>query len=161
MWELSVRHPDADRYAMFQDDILCIGNLRAYLNACPFPQDGYLNLYTFKANEQLTKGKVGWHHSNQRGLGALGLVFDKDALETILSSSHMVRKPWSAHKNRSWKALDGGIVESFKIAKKKEYIHNPTLLQHQGEPSSIGNNLYKPILSFPGEDFDATKLLSL
>jgi hypothetical protein len=35
--ELSIRYPTADRYFMGQDDFLCVKNLRAYLDAVPYP----------------------------------------------------------------------------------------------------------------------------
>ena len=163
MWELYVRDPEAERYAMFQDDVLCVSNLREYLESYPYPAKGYLNLITHRENEKWTKGKPGWCEALQRGLGAAGLVFDRNALQTILSSGHMARKPASAgpHKIRSWKKLDGGILEGMKAAGYKEYVHNPSLLQHCGLESSIGNtggSFTTTIQSFPGTAMDAMNL---
>lgn len=158
LWELYIRNPSADRYALFQDDILAVGNLREYLNHHIFPDRGYLNLYTFKENARITRFKPGWHKSNQRGLGALGLVFNRDGLQVLLSSPIIVAKP-TFPPDRNWKYIDGGILEAMKQEGWSEYIHNPSLLQHQCEPSSLGNNYLTPIDSFPGERFNAMELL--
>lgn len=157
LWELYVRNAFADRYAIFQDDILAVRNLRGYLDASPYPPNAYLNLYTHKENVQHTKGADGWHLAIQRGLGALGLVFDRAAVQTLLASRHMVDKPAGPKPSRRCRKLDGGILEAMRIAKHKEWIHNPSLLQHTGMVSTIGNN-YPAIPSFPGTDFDAMTL---
>lgn len=157
LWELYVRNAFADRYAIFQDDILTVGNLREYLDASTYPPNAYLNLYTHKENVQHTKGAPGWQLAIQRGLGALGLVFDRSAAQTLLASRHMVDKPAGPKPPRRHRKVDGGILEAMRIAKYKEWIHNPSLLQHTGMVSTIGNN-YPPIASFPGTEFDALTL---
>ena len=165
MWELYTRNPTAHRFAMFQDDILSIGNLKKYLEWSKYPKAGYLNLYTFTQNTHKDHKEIGWHPSNQRGMGALGLVFDRDTLVSLLRSGHLARKPIDAHSTRSWKALDGGIVSGLKEFKIHEYIHNPTLLQHTGtEHSALGNSVggkpYGENKSFPGENKDAMDYLA-
>lgn len=161
--ELYVRDPFANRYAIFQDDILCVNNLREYLSRCEYPKDGYLNLYTYHENYAFTKGKPGWNRSNQRGLGALGLVFDRNAVQKLLENGHMIRKPTAANRLRAWKALDGGVVEGMKHAKIYEYVHNPSLLQHIGDmQSTLGNDSHQfqaPTIHFPGVNFDALSCL--
>ena len=159
MWELFVREPHADRYALFQDDIEVVSNLRQYLEKCEYPKKGYLNLYTFKVNEQHTRGVQGWHESNQRGMGALGLVFSRDTLMLLLGSKSLIAKPTSANKKRSWKSIDGGIFQAMKNEGWKEYIHNPSLVQHRGGVSTLGNKHYPPVDSFPGKGFDAMSLV--
>ena len=161
--ELYVREPLADRYAMFQDDVTCVLNLRHFLEQSPYPQKGYQNLYLYKANYQHIGGKPGWHPSNQRGLGALGLVFNRDAMLALLGAGHMIRKPLEAKNQRSWKALDGGIVSGLKNAGIREFVHNPGLVQHIGEhASTLGNHgaeYQDPTPYFAGTDFDALELL--
>ncbi len=159
MWEMFVREPFADRYVLFQDDIEAVKNLRQYLEKCKYPKKGYLNLYTFKENFQHTKGVPGWHLSNQRGMGALGLVFNREGLMLLLASSTLVSKPIAANKNRSWKSLDGGVFQAMKNIGWREYIHNPSLLQHRGGVSTLGNSHYPPIETFPKEGFDAMSLV--
>jgi hypothetical protein len=151
MWELYLRDPQADRYAMFQDDLLAVANLRQYLEGCKYPRNGYLNLYTFPENE---KDAVGWHPSNQLGKGAVGLVFSNDALRVLLSSQHLVDKPTDPVKGH--RNLDGCIVSAMSKAGWKEYVHMPSLLQHADDGvSSMGNRRHEQASSFPGEATDA------
>jgi hypothetical protein len=163
MWELYVREPLAKRFALFQDDILAVRNLKAYLEKCPYPKKGYLNLYTFPENAR-REHQSGWGQSKQRGMGALGLVFDRDALLAVLQCGHLVRKPLDAHNKRSWKAMDGGIVDGMKQFNIYEHVHRPTLLQHVGSDHSVLGNLpggkpYKGVKGFLGEEYDALKFL--
>jgi GNAT superfamily N-acetyltransferase len=154
-WELLVRHPEADRYAIFQDDLVTYKNLRTYLEGVDIPEKGYWNLYTFPHN--LKKNKSGWYPSDQMGKGAVALVFSNEGLRTLLQQQHMVDRPLDA--SRGWRAVDGGIVESMRKAEWTEYVHNPSLVQHTGHQSSMGNLRHAQANSFRGEDFDATCLL--
>src|SRR5690606_21154247 len=82
-WELYIRDPQADRYAIFQDDLICCRNLREYIEKTDYPANGYLNLYSFPENER--GGKKGWVPTrNQKGLGAVGLVFDNATMHKLL-----------------------------------------------------------------------------
>lgn len=156
LWELYTREPLVERYAVFQDDFVTYTNLRAYLDACPYPDKGYLNLYTFPSEQARAKGD-GWYASNQNGRGAVALVFNREAVVTLLSQLHLVERPQD--QTRGHKAIDGGVVESMKKAGWKEYVHNPSLVQHTGLESSMGNKPHKQALSFRGEGFDALELL--
>lgn len=160
-WELYMREPDADRFAIFQDDFITYRNLRQYLEQCEYPVNGYWNLYTFPENH---KPQGGWYLSNQLGKGAVGLVFNKEALLTLLTSEHFSRrveeKELRGHRiPRGHRAVDGGVVTALKKAGYKEYVHTPSLVQHTGETSVIGNRVHEKAQVFEGEDFDALKLL--
>lgn len=152
-WELYFQKPEAQRYAIFQDDFITYRNLRRFLEDMKYPHQGYLNLYTFPSNEQ---GK-GWHLSNQRGLGAVALVFTPDALYHVLASTHMIRRYLTA--GRGKKSVDGGIIESMKKVGWHEYVHSPSLTQHIGDESAIGNGVQPKAKSFRGEDYNAMDLL--
>lgn len=156
MWELYVRNPTAHRFVMFQDDIQTVGNLREYLESCPYPKKGYLNLYTHDENRKFTKNESGWCLAMQRGLGALGLIFDREALQILLGSTVIVHKPTFAGRYKSWKTIDGAISQAMKNLGWKEYVHNPSLLQHWGIESTLKNKGQRlsPIDSFPGQEFD-------
>jgi len=169
--ELYVREPHADRYAMFQDDIVACRNLRSFLEASPYPDRAYLNLYTVHFNYRFCPKdsqklpQRGWFVTSQRGLGAVATVFSRDALLALFSNDHMVRRP--IDKGRGHKAVDGGIVESMKKAGWREYCHHPSLVQHIGDKSAIGNNLknddpdkhHATSPTFPGESHDALEFL--
>lgn len=158
--ELYIREPACDRYAMFQDDFVTYRNLREFLDKSPYPEKGYLNLYTFPANQQVAKTKKvnkGWFETNQRGLGAVALVFCRDAVTILLHSLEMIERPQDP--NRGWRAIDGGIVTVLKHAGWKEYCHTPSLVQHTGLTSSMSNKKQPLAASFKGEQFDAIGFL--
>lgn len=157
--ELFIRNPTADRFAIFQDDFVTVKNLRSYLERTPYPERGYLNLYTFPQNQELApKDRVGFYPSNQLGLGAVALVFNRDAVILLLSSKYMAERPLDAR--RGWKSVDGGVVSALKKVGYTEYVHNPSLVQHVGLVSSMRNRRHRQAVSFPGEHFDALTLLS-
>jgi hypothetical protein len=154
LWELYVLNPHADRYALFQDDFVTYPNLREYLDGCEYPEKGYWNLLTFHENQKLIQNKPeGWHLASQNGRGAVALVFNIEAVTSLLSHEHMINRPKS--KTRGHKSIDGGIVESFRKMGWKEFIHNPSLVQHTGLQSSMGNGRHPSARSFKGENFDA------
>lgn len=162
--ELFIRHPRADRYAIFQDDLVCVRNLRQYLERFPDPK-GYWNLYTARSNESLAKG-TGWFPSNQLGKGALGLVFSKSAAVTIFCHPYLAERPLAAH--NADRSIDGAVVDSLSYRRPHgvkdwlEWCHYPSLLQHTGEGSTtIHGTVHagRVAPSFPGEDWDAMKWL--
>lgn len=171
--ELYVREPNADRYALFQDDLLAPRNLRRYLDRCGYPAKGYWNLYTMPANQALARKHgdrdrengtgVGWFPSNQRGLGAVGLVFSLEAVLALLTNQspvsvrHMADRPRDA--TRGHKAIDGGVVDALRKAGWTEYVHDPSLLWHTGRVSAIGNRPQPDAARWPGEDYDCLEML--
>lgn len=171
--ELSIRNPNVDRYAMFQDDFVCSRNMKGYLDHSPFPDGkegrpkGYWNLYTFIENQgrfprdQTVRKEqpVGWIESNQRGLGAVALVFNREGVWDLLSErGHIVTRP--SHPNdRAWTNVDGGVVKAMHRWGRREYVHNPSLVQHVGLLSVMGSNRHRSAVSFRGEDYDLLQLL--
>lgn len=157
LWELYLRNPNADRYIMFQDDVICCRNLRQYLERVPYPDHGYINLYTAGVN---TGVKQGWQLSDQWGRGAVCLLFDNVTGRNFLGHEHFVNHRRNAHNGH--KAIDRIINETAKKTNYREWVHVPSLTQHTGVQSSIGNNLAPNIVtapSFVGEAFDAMSLL--
>lgn len=168
MVELYCRNSTADRYVLFEDDIVCCQNLRQFLEQTSLPA-GYWNLYTCPQNERLAekRGNRGWFEALQvmndfawpisRGLGALGLMFDRDSVCSLISSQKMSKHAQGKRGNRR---VDGAISTSLGELKIHEFCHYPSLLQHKGVFTSIlGNPQQPPSRSFPGEEFDALSLL--
>lgn len=157
--ELYIRDPWADRFCIFQDDFVTYKNLRIYLDALEMPERGYWNLYTFPKNQikSPSESYVGWYLSNQKGLGAVALIFSRDGVTTLLSAMHMIERPKDLQ--RGTKAVDGGIVTAMNKAGWREYVHTPSLVQHTGFQSSMGNPKQALALSFRGENFDAADLI--
>jgi hypothetical protein len=160
--ELYIREPWADRYAMFQDDIVTYPNLRGYLESCKFPESfAYWNLYTAVKNEHQIQDKPeGWHPSDQLGRGALALVFDRLGVQALLTAQTIIRKPMCP--DRGWENLDGAIVTGLTHNGNsyKELVHNPSLVQHLGEGLSAMETPVRPTAqTFRGENFDALGLV--
>jgi hypothetical protein len=173
--ELYLYAPLADRYVIFQDDVIACSNLRQYLESAPFPDHAYLNLFTFLDNDRLASScSIGWSEASelatassqvfhgkrqQTGRGALALVFDRPGLTTLFGQPHLINRPQSGRSGTV--KIDGGIVESMNRAGYREYIHNPSLVSHTGYKSTkIGARWKKNANTFPGEQFDALSLLS-
>jgi len=159
--EMLIREPESDYYAVFQDDFTCYQNLRAYLESCTYPERGYWNLYTFPQNQALCPdaSKVGWYPANQRGLGAVALVFDRQAVTMLLARNEMIARPYREAVPRRWKSLDGAVVTAMNAAGYREFVHHPSLVQHLGRYSTISNGRHPTAKSFRGESFDARQLL--
>jgi hypothetical protein len=163
--ELYMRNPKAQRYALFQDDFVTYKNLRQYLEWSPYPHKGYLNLFTNPDNRNMCPRKggggeriTGWYESNQRGLGAVALVFNNEAVRTLITTWHMVDRSQGPTPHS---AVDGGIVEALRSGpiKYKEYCHNPSLIQHTGIISSMGNGAQSMSENFEKLPFDALELI--
>ena len=164
-WELYLREPFQQRYAMFQDDAVFVKKVRRYLEIVPYPEQGYLNLNTFPENEYLKLNRkaehdfTGFYPSNQRGRMALALVFSNEAMQTLLSARRMVER--NQNKKRRFQCIDGGIVDSLsKDNGWREYVHNPSLTWHTGEKSTMKHKRQPEARTFPGEDFDALLFLN-
>ena len=151
---LYLKKPNAERYAIFEDDLLACSNLKIYLSQCEYPKLGYLNLLTHDQNMCLTGNVPGWHKSNQRGRGAVGLVFDNKTLTTLFRTVEFWKRP----KKKNRQCPDGMVVECLREHKMKEYIHYPSLLQHEGSVSALGHK-YGKVHGFKGEDYDPMTLL--
>jgi hypothetical protein len=166
LWELYLREPLADRYLLFQDDLIVCQGLREYLEKQPLPvpegkDGGYFNLYTHQPNETIAQDKTnprrGWFLSNQRGLGALALMFNRQGVTTLLQQPHMVMKPQGA--SHPTKKVDGAVCEAMVRANWVEYCHYPSLVQHIGLNTSTGNHLHPLSQSWQGEEWDARSML--
>lgn len=159
-WELLTRNPEADRYVIFQDDIVASLGLAEFLANTVIPDHGYCNLCTYPENAKIAH-ESGWSLSNQLGLGAQGLMFNRDTFAKLLSTSHLVLRVIredAASKRRRAKYIDGAIVTALKERSIKEYVHNPSPICHVGEKSTIGNHVQPPTALWRGEDFDLRTL---
>jgi hypothetical protein len=139
VWELYIREPQAQRYAVFQDDLVACRSLKEYLEQAEYPAHGYLNLFTFFSNEGRVKGQpAGWVKSDQLGRGAVALVFDHQAMFSLLNCPIMSIKPQLRNGNQN---IDGAVQQGLVMeAKFTEYVHNPSLVQHIGKTTSIGKD---------------------
>lgn len=155
MMELYIRYPDADRYAVFQDDCIANKNLRDYLDEIVLEDKTYWNLYTFPHN---LKDRQGFNNSDQMGKGALGLVFSNDGVRDLLTCRRFVNRFEDSDKGHQ--SVDGAIIASMQRKGYKEKVHNPSLLFHIGDKSTMGHGVFEPAASFLGEEYDAKELLA-
>lgn len=161
LWQLYVTNPQADRFAIFQDDIICSRSIRDYLERIKWPDKSYYSLYsTPECEVRAPHGFTGFHSSMQLGKGALALVFTRDGAHTLLGSQGIAQKPLIPGE-RGRTSLDGAIVNAMKAAGYREMVHMPALVNHVGDVSTMGTNLSKcpKPRSFRGEDFDCLTLL--
>lgn len=156
LWELFCKNPNADRYAIFQDDFVISRNAREYLDSCEWPSPGYLNLLTFRENHKLIGEKsIGWHRSDQLGKGAVALVFDSESASSLLSNAHLVS--WIRDRTKGHRLIDRAVSQSMNKEGIIEYIHNPSLIQHTGLHSSMGSDRHPLSTCFRGENYDAMR----
>jgi hypothetical protein len=162
-WSLYLEKPKADRYAIFQDDILLCKGVRQYLNQSSYPANSYLNLFAFGPNEHKIFGKSkGWCKSDQLGHGGVALVFDHLAMITLLKQTHTVNKPQlDGSGNKNPKAnLDGTVSQALiNQARFVEYVHNPSLVKHIGTNSVIGNAKHPEAKTFPGVNANILEIM--
>lgn len=156
--ELYIRSPNADRYALFQDDMVTYIDLRKYLEATAYPKMGYLNLYTFPRNVQL--GTEGWYRPVNRGLGAVALVFNNEAARALLAFPRTIDR--IQDKDKGDRNIDGAVHDSMAKQGWHEYVHNPSLVQHIGNESTLGTDHNNQDLAntFKGETFNAMALVT-
>lgn len=161
LWELYLRNPTYDRFAIFQDDLIISRNARQYLDRCDYHPKGYWNLYTFPKNEAVAQA-VGWTLTALRGHGAVGLAFSREAVTKILASyDHIVDRPIAKDVAARTQGIDAAVRCSLEKAGFRELCHFPSLLQHTGTMSTINSTHNNQALSgtFRGEDFDCLTLL--
>lgn len=185
MWELLLRYPDADRYIIFQDDIVCCQNLRQYLERVDYRPKSFYNLYLSHHSEKMipqglrdtrvSHAFVRWFPSKQLCKGALAVMFDRETVTTLLNHRHLTHKVTNPDPNpeslrKRYTNVDGMISEALCHKRRgsgfTEYIHYPSLVQHTGgydivrkrNPSIVGN-IERDSEYFWGEEFDALSLV--
>lgn len=181
LWELFIREPHSDRYAMFQDDLVMGCGAKEYLASTELEEKTYWNLYTAPANQELALREaadgspapdlLGFYPSNQLGKGALALVFSRDGVLDLLSSRETIERPATLVPEHSqpcpckeckgWRNLDGAIVHALTKLGYREMVHNPSLVQHTGLETTmdwVGKRLHPISQCFWGEKFDLRKL---
>ncbi len=133
---LYLSQPQAEAFALFQDDISVAEGLRAWCNRELWPSgQGLVSLFTMKEQSGTA---TGWQVA-QRGMfrtfGALGFIFRRDVLLAFLSD-HRV---W-LHRQSRRHGSDAAIGEWATRTGHGIAYHTPSLLQHRGETSAAGHS---------------------
>lgn len=158
-WELFLRYPECKRYCIFQDDIVVLANLREYLEALGYPRSGFCNLITHPENEKVAPKDTGWFRSNQKGLGACALMFDRPTLIALLATKHAAARCPIKKSYRT--GIDQAVITCMSNHGIREYCHNPTLIQHVGGArSTLKHTPGQPAPeNWLGEDYNALDFL--
>src|SRR5690606_25224528 len=90
----------------------------------------------------------GWHLSNQRGKGAVGLVFSKPIIRQLLGTDLVL-----AGSSGVGICSDGMVINKLTKLGVKEYCHFPTLTQHTGETSTLKHQ-YGKMAGWRGENWN-------
>lgn len=165
LYELAVRYPTADAYALFQDDVRAPRNLRAYLDACELHPNCYWNLVTYPHVAQVMPvGSRGWCVSPQGGKGAQGLVFPRAAALAVLAAPGFLARCLNVEPNqrgllKGRQNIDGGVVDCAQKVGVRELVHVPSLLAHDVDAPTVIGNGQQPKINWVGENFDCLALL--
>jgi glycosyltransferase involved in cell wall biosynthesis len=125
--------PDADTFAIFQDDVHVAEGTRAWCESEFWPQGaGLVSLFTPRPHIQ---PETGWHlllPGTNRICGAQAMVFRRDVLRSFLADPLVVR---SLHVGRSY---DDAIVGGWAARQRLSIAyHTPSLVRHTGAVSSL------------------------
>lgn len=166
LYELFIREPRAERFAIFQDDFVTYRGLREYLEKCGYPDGpvlpdksyardnadwmmslsrrcpGYLNLYSTPSCRQVLTDPIG------PGVNYVGWYKSQQngrgAVALVFSREAVVTLLSSRHlierpldSHRGWRSVDGGIVDAMRKVGWCEYVHSPSLVFHTGQYSTI------------------------
>lgn len=144
-------------YAIFEDDLIISRGAAAYLERTTTQPDSYFNLYTSLSNQRrFSNGSTGWTLSNQRGQGAVGLVFRRDVFLKLLSEPAMLKHAMNPDAGRG--NVDGMVITALGKHTVIEYVHSPSIVQHMGDVSVMGHGTFPKATSFRGEEFDLMTL---
>ncbi len=151
-------NPWADLYAMFEDDLVISRGAREYLERTCVATDVYYNLFSAPSNQKRVRPEfVGWFDSNQRGLGAVGLVFRSEVFQTLLADKVLLNH--ARDKQRGKECVDGAIVTVMANHVIIEQCHSPSIVQHVGDVSVLKHGKFPAARSFKGEEFDLRELI--
>lgn len=166
--ELMARQPQADFYAMVQDDVLFCRHLRDYLEEAHWPHDaGVISVFCPK----IYNNKPGLNRI-RAGFGLAGaqtLIFCREAAYDLMGdpwiANYRRRPPQARHfRSDGLSHIDGVVGKWAQLNNWGVYFHSPSLAKHigfdsvmypgfKGKPNSRWED------SFVGEPFDARSLL--
>jgi len=161
--ELLHRDPDADAYALFQDDVVLARNVRQYLETTLWPAEraGLVSVY---CPEPYANGGPGFREVSTGGglLGALSYILPSAAAKWIVTAGTATwfrRRTFSRESRR----LDVLIGQLLAQAGWSAFYVSPSLAHHVGEHSTlwpgIGASRKRRAGDFVGEHYDALRLL--
>jgi glycosyltransferase involved in cell wall biosynthesis len=129
-------YPNADCYAVFEDDVSAAIGLRSWCDMEFWPGDhAIISLYTSRV---FCDSRPGWQTLNlgrYRTFGALALVFRKNELVDFLSDPQVGRFIVSGKVGADGVVGEWALKRCIGIA-----YHSPSLVQHEGKTSSLAGH---------------------
>jgi hypothetical protein len=128
--------PDAQSYAIFQDDVRPAGGLKAWCDDQFWPlKAGLVSLFTPRVH---AGAELGWRLLSPgfyRVFGGQALVFRRDVLQQFLADPQIIREFQHGKNNDDAVVSAWATRQGVRIA-----YHTPSLIQHVGIVSSIYEN---------------------
>ena len=142
-------HTSAEYILICEDDIAFCQGARAALNIGlhSFDRVGFWSLYTPQRDEGLVGHQYGWVAAN-RGRDAWGtqaMCFPRSSAQVVLDYAPL------HNEDQLRGPTDAIVAQCFVEARLPCYYHNPSLTDHLGRISAIGNNWHD---NHVGLDFD-------
>jgi hypothetical protein len=138
LFELTLRHPDADAFLVLQDDALVYDgeDVRVYLEEVLWPA-GPPPVVSLYCPEPYTAGSPGWHRFRKAWLwGAQAFVFSPEAARMYLLDPDVCQ--------HRWRSARGGLTQIDALigwwARRRRvpvWFPTPSLVQHVGESSTL------------------------
>lgn len=127
------QYPDADCFAVFQDDIKVANGLRRWCDQEFWPQDaGIVSLFTARAHADRRPGWRVLFPGFHRVFGGQALVFRSDTLKVFLSDPQVISELSYGKHN------DDAVVSAWATRRRLGIAyHTPSLVDHVGNVSSI------------------------
>lgn len=152
-------YPEADAYAIFQDDVIfCLG-VRSFLEKCLWPVEnpGVISVFTPSHYKQ---DRIGWHKTDKGHTlwMAQTFIFTPKSIRNMIN--HPVCVNWKGDRN-----VDNVIGNWARQTRLFPYYHTPSLAQHIGTVSTIWTNNpkrnqargRKAASDFVGETYDVSE----
>lgn len=134
--DLYIQQPNAQRYAIFQDDIDVRAHARAVVDALEMPpRAGVLSLYVPAKYTARTSGV----HRHDKLIGALALILPAGPVRELLASGMLAS--YRATGPNDGRYLDVKLGEWMQEQDYAIYYYHPSLVQHTGEHSTLYPNV--------------------
>lgn len=148
--ELLMRQPNADFYFLLEDDALLYQgqpNLKSYVeqSLVSNPQLAFASLYCADA---IMANQIGWVSGNlgKYFIGALALVIPKESALKLMTNENVARHRETGGEDHGTKLTDAVLGRWAFENQLRVLVHNPSLVDHIGNTSTLGNDNQKAFL---------------
>lgn len=138
LFELTMRHPDADAFLIMQDDALIYDgeNVREYLEEALWP-GRQLPIVSLFCPEPYTADCYGWHRYRKPWVwGAQAFIFPREVLQRYLRDRDVCQHRWRSAR-AGLKQIDVLLGCWARWRRVPFWVPTPSLVQHIGETSTL------------------------